>query len=133
MTHRAVVPEELEHYYRDWHMSPGLVCGDFIFMTGVTGTDSKGNVADDPETQIRSAFHKVGLILEKAGLTYGALVEFTSYHVGLRDHLDLFKRIRAEFIVEPYPAWTAIEVSGFATEGVIVEIKAIASRQSRTH
>ena len=66
--------------------------------------------------------------LQEAGTDFSHLVEMTTYHVGLREHVELFKSIRAEFVSEPYPAWTAIEVSGFITEGAIVEIRVIARR-----
>ncbi|WP_299814319.1 RidA family protein [uncultured Roseibium sp.] len=131
MKMHAVVPEELKPYYTDWKMSPGLACGDFIFLTGFTGAEPNGDLPKDPETQIRNAFRKVGLVLAKDGLSYGALVDMTSYHVGLRSHLEMFKAIRAEFVEEPYPAWTAIEVNGFVREGAIVEIKAVACRSPK--
>ncbi|POF29009.1 RidA family protein [Roseibium marinum] len=131
MKRHAVVPEELKPCYTDWRMSPGLACGDFVFLTGFTGEEPNGDLPEDPETQIRNAFRKVGLVLAKAGLSYGALVDMTSYHVGLRTHLETFKTIRAEFVEEPYPAWTAIEVNGFVREGAIVEIKAVASRSPK--
>ena len=38
----------------------------------------------------------------------------------------LIKRIKDEFISEPYPAWTAIGVTELITEGTLVEIRAIA-------
>lgn len=57
---------------------------------------------------------------------FGNLVEMTSYHIGLRDHLELFKSIRSEYVQEPCPAWTAIDVAGFVREGAIVEIRVIA-------
>ncbi|MHA7773169.1 RidA family protein [Roseibium sp. M-1] len=128
MKKHAIVPEELASFYKDWKMSPGLACGDFLFLTGFTGADAAGNLPADPEMQMRNAFRKVGLVLAKAGLDYGALVEMTTYHVGLRDHLELFKKVRADFVEEPYPAWTAVEVAGFVREGAIIEIKAVASR-----
>jgi enamine deaminase RidA (YjgF/YER057c/UK114 family) len=68
------------------------------------------------------------MVLEEAGLNFSAIVEMTSYHVGLRDHVASFKRVRDEFVEEPYPAWTAIEVAGFVREGAIVELRAIAKR-----
>ncbi|WP_415717205.1 RidA family protein [Roseibium sp.] len=128
MKDRAIIPDELKGFYSDWKMSPGLACSDFLFFSGFTGADAEGNLSSNPEEQIRMAFRKVGLVLAKAGLSYNALVEMTTYHAGLRDHLELFKRIRAEHVVEPYPAWTAIEVSGFVREGAIIEIKAVANR-----
>jgi len=126
MDKTAIVPEELGSYYEDWKMSPGLACGDFLFLTGFTGADADGTLSSDPERQMHNAFRKIGLVLEEAGLDYGALVEMTSYHVGLRDHLSLFKSVRADYVREPYPAWTAIEVAGYVREGAIIEIRAIA-------
>lgn len=32
-------------------------------------------------------------------------------------------------VTEPCPAWTAIEVAGFASDGVVVELRVIARRQ----
>ena len=46
----------------------------------------------------------------------------TTYHVGLRDHLDDFVKVKDEFIAEPYPAWSAIGVSELITAGTLVEI-----------
>lgn len=83
-------------------------------------------MSNDPMEQIRQAFHKVNLVLEAGGMSFADIVEMTTYHVGLRAHLDLFKAIRAEYVQEPYPAWTAIEVSGFVRENAIVEIRVIA-------
>ncbi len=78
---------------------------------------------------MRNAFEKMGLVLRKADLDFSSVVEMTTYHVGLRDHLDLFKAVRSDYVREPFPAWTAIEVTGFVREGAIVEIRAIARQQ----
>ena len=107
-------------------MAPGHLSGDHIFLTGFTGTDPDGTLSEDAETQMRQAFDTIGYVLEDAGLGFGALVEMTTYHVGLKDHVELFKRVRADYVVEPYPAWTAIEVAGFISDGAIIEIRAIA-------
>lgn len=126
MKRRAIVPKELKSYYDDWRMSPGHLSGEHVFLTGFTGADAHGNLPHDPEAQMRNAFEKVGFVLREANLGFEALVEMTTYHVGLRDHLELFKSIRAEFVKEPYPAWTAIEVAGFVREEAVIEIRAIA-------
>lgn len=54
------------------------------------------------------------------------IVEMTTYHVGLKDHFEDFKRIKDEFIKEIYPAWTAIGISELAVEGALIEIRVIA-------
>ena len=129
MTAKPIVPAELQSYYDDWRMSPGLLVDGFLFLTGFTGAGSDGTLSEDPETQMRNAFDKMGLVLRKANLDFNSIVEMTTYHVGLRDHLDLFKAVRSDYVREPFPAWTAIEVAGFVREGAIVEIRAIARQQ----
>lgn len=126
MKRQSIVPNELQAFYDDWKMSPGHLSGDHVFLSGFTGASADGNLSDDPETQMRNAFEKIGYVLREANLDFSALVEMTTYHVGLREHLELFKSIRADYVEEPYPAWTAIEVAGFVREGAVIEIRAIA-------
>lgn len=128
MAGTPIIPLEMKSYYEDWRMSPGLESHGFVFLTGMTGVAPDGSLSSDTAGQIREAFSQIGRVLEEGGLVFRDVVEMTSYHVGLRDHLELFKAIRAEFVEEPYPAWTAIEVAGFATEGVVIEIRVIARR-----
>ena len=116
------------HYPNDWHLSPVLDTGDFVFFSGVTGTRADGTVASDPETQIRDTFGFIKSNLEVAGLTFDDVVEMTTYHVDLRRHLPAFVRVKDEHIAEPYPAWTAIGVTELITEGTIIEIRVIARR-----
>ncbi|WP_434052282.1 MAG: RidA family protein [Roseibium sp.] len=129
MERTAVIPRDMQTYYDDWNMSPGLACGDFVFLTGFTGADPSGSMSTDPEAQMRNAFGKVEQVLAEADLDFSAVVEMTTYHVGLREHLQLFKDVRSEFVRPPYPAWTAIEVAGFVHEDAIVEVRVIASRK----
>ena len=130
MAKRAIVPPEFRAAAEQLKMSPAIVSGDHVFLTGVTGSDARGHMPGDPETQIRNTFEKIGLVLRAGGLTFRSVVEMTTYHVGLRDHFDLFDAIRLECFSEPYPAWTAVEVAGLRREGAIVEIRVIASNDS---
>lgn len=129
MKREAIIPKELQAFHDDWKASPGHLSGDHVFLTGFTGANADGSVSPDPETQIRTAFAKIGYVLREADLDFGALVEMTTYHVGLKSHIELFKSVRGEYVQEPYPAWTAIEVAGFVREGAIVEIRAIARKK----
>jgi enamine deaminase RidA (YjgF/YER057c/UK114 family) len=70
----------------------------------------------------------VYLILVQAGIEACNIVEITTYHVGLKQHLGAFVKAKDEFIAEPYPAWTAIGVSELLTDGALGEIRAIAKR-----
>jgi enamine deaminase RidA (YjgF/YER057c/UK114 family) len=67
--------------------------------------------------------------LTEVGLTLSDVVEMTTYHVGLKEQLEVFKQIKDEFINEPYPAWTAIGVSELAVDGALIEIRVIAKEK----
>lgn len=109
-------------------MAPASEVGDFLFLTGFNGMGLDGVVSSSPTQQIETAFEQVFAVLEEAGLDANNIVEVTSYHVGLKEHLEDFKDIWASKMIEPYPAWTAIEVAGFASDHVIVELRIIAHR-----
>ncbi|WP_299502279.1 Rid family hydrolase [uncultured Roseobacter sp.] len=126
----ALIPPAMAALERDWQMSPGLVSNGHVFLTGFNGCPLEGAPSPDPETQITTAFDMVEMVLAEAGLSFADVVEMTSFHVGLADYLSLFRRLRAERISRPYPAWTALEVAGFATPGVIVELKVVARLKS---
>jgi enamine deaminase RidA (YjgF/YER057c/UK114 family) len=85
-------------------------------------------VSNDPGTQFRDAFGFLRENLEAAGLSFGNVVDLTSYHVDLRRHANTFIKIKDEFIFEPYPAWTAIGVSELWFPNVLVELHIIAKR-----
>lgn len=125
---KAIVPPGMEGYVRDWQMSPGLQAGEFVFLTGMTGAGPDGTIDTDPEAQIRLAFQRVEAVLHEGGLSFGDVVEMTSYHVGIASHIDVFRAIRAAYLAEPFPAWTAIEVAGFVTPGTICELRIVARK-----
>jgi enamine deaminase RidA (YjgF/YER057c/UK114 family) len=127
MTKKAIYARGSRASAEQIKISPGLISGNHVFLTGMTGSSPDGSMPQDAEQQIRHAFDKIGAILQAAGLTHAAIVEMTSYHIGLRAHFDLFNTIRSEYVQEPYPAWTAVEVAGLRREGAIVEIRVIAA------
>jgi enamine deaminase RidA (YjgF/YER057c/UK114 family) len=120
---------EFVHYPEEWHFSPVLMSGDFAFLSGQTGTRPDGTVASDPEQQFRDAFGFLKANLSPAGLSFDDVVEMTTYHVDLRQHLALFVKVKDAYIGAPYPAWTAVGVIELITEGTLVEIRVIARRR----
>ena len=126
---RTLTTPEFANYPDDWHFSPVLDTGDFLFFSGVTGTRADLSVAADAETQFRDAFGFLKANLAVAELTFDDVVEMTTYHVDLRRHLGAFIKVKDEFVGPPYPAWTAIGITELITEGTLVEIRAIARRR----
>jgi len=109
-------------------MAPGSAVDGFVFLTGFNGAGLDGALSPDAATQINTAFDQVFSVLSEGAMDARHVVEVTSYHIGLKDHLETFKAIWAERMCEPYPAWTAIEVAGFASEGVVVELRVVAHK-----
>ena len=130
LTIRAIIPPEFRAVADQVKMSPAIVSGNHVFLTGVTGVDHlNGTMPEVPGDQFRNAFETIGSILRAGGLTFRSIVEMTTYHVGLREHFGTFDAIRLEYLGDPYPAWTAVEVAGLRREGAVVEIRIVASTE----
>lgn len=127
MSKRAIVPAEVRAAAERLRMSPAILANGFLFLTGVTGGGPDGSMPAEAEAQVRNCFRKIGLVLGEAGLDFNSIVEMTSYHVGLREHFDVFDAVRLEHLGEPYAAWTAVEVAGLRRPGAVVEIRVVAS------
>ena len=56
------------------------------------------------------------------------VIEMTTFHVGLQQHLETFLGVKDRYLNEPYPAWTAIGISELAVAGGLVEIRVTARR-----
>ncbi|MEO0363209.1 MAG: Rid family hydrolase [Pseudomonadota bacterium] len=123
---RAVTPPAYAETATALAMSPGILSGGFVFLNGVTGSGPDGAMPENAETQFEAIFDKVAGVLAEAGLPLDALVETTTYHVGLRGHFDLFDAVRRRRLSAPYPAWTAVEVAGLRREGALIEMRGIA-------
>ena len=128
MTRRALYPVGGSRATADLiKLSPGIISGNHVFVTGMTGSGPDGAMPENLEIQFRQAFEKIGAILQEAGLGFDSIVEMTTYHVGLRDHSDTFCAVRSNYVSDPFPAWTAVEVAGLRREGAVVEIRVVAS------
>lgn len=133
MRKQVLMPPQLRATAEALNMSPGIVSGGHVFLTGATASDEAGAMPEDPATQFRAVFAKVETVLRSGGLRLDNIVEMTTYHIGLREHFDLFDAIRLEHFKAPYPAWTAVEVAGLRREGALVEMRVIAAQGRGVH
>lgn len=100
--------------------------GNLLFCAGQIGVEADGTVPGDPRRQFELAFQALRRVLESEGATARQIVDLTTFHVGLYDHLELFVDEKARFLSGARPAWTAIEVVRVGYPETLVEIKAIA-------
>lgn len=126
MPPRAIIPAAFAEAAAALHLSPGVLSAGHLFLSGATGAVGTW-MPDDPEAQFRNAFDKIGMVLKAGGLDFGAVVEMTTFHLGLRDHFDLFDAVRQDYLSDPWPAWTAVEVAALRRPGAVVEIRVVAA------
>ncbi len=126
MSIEIVVPEFGQAAYDNFHFSQAVRSGGLLFCSGQIGTNQDRSVPDSAEDEFRNAWRAVGEVLKAAGLGFEDIVEYTSYHVGLNEHIRAFMKTRDEVLSEPWPAWTAIGITELAVRGARVEIRVIA-------
>lgn len=124
----TIVPESDKSLYNNFHFAPAVRSGNLVICSGVIGSGGDGKVPEAAADEFRLAWQGVGQVLEEAGLNYSNIVEYTTFHVGLNDHLADFMKARDEVLSEPWPAWTAIGVTELAVRGGRVEIRVIAEK-----
>jgi enamine deaminase RidA (YjgF/YER057c/UK114 family) len=93
-----------------------------LFISGQGPEDVKL----DMETQIRQTFDRIGILLKAGGATFANVVIIRSYWVHLTRDLPIFRKVRREYLVEPYPASTAVGTTELAIPGLELEIEAVA-------
>jgi enamine deaminase RidA (YjgF/YER057c/UK114 family) len=122
----TVVSESGKSAYKNFHFAQAVRSNGFLICSGQIGTNPDHSVPDSAEDEFRNAWQSVGAVLKEAGLGFEDIVEYTSYHVGLNEHIRAFMKARDEVLSEPWPAWTAIGITELAVPGARVEIRIIA-------
>jgi len=96
--------------------------GQLLFISGQGPED----VTADMETQVRQTFDRIGLLLEAAGGSFANVVILRSYWVHLLRDLAIYRKVRKDYLVKPYPASTAVGTPELAIPGLELEIEAVA-------
>lgn len=107
--------------------SQAIVEGGMVYVSGQGPVDLKTDeiVSDDPKEQTARTLQNVGAILEAAGSSLDDVVRTAVYLTDMDDY-DAVNRIYEDFMSEPYPARTAVEVSRLPID-IAVELDVIAS------
>jgi enamine deaminase RidA (YjgF/YER057c/UK114 family) len=127
----VIVPKGMEMAYDGFHFAPALKTGRWLRCSGQLGTDEKFAAIPEPEAQFAQAFENVKRVLAAAKLDFSDVVEMTTFHVGLQQHLGTFIAVKDRYLAAPYPAWTAIGIVELAVPGALVEIRVTARLRDR--
>ncbi len=127
MKQSAVVnPASMQGLYDNFHFAAAARSNDLLLCSGQLGVGPDGRIVAEPAAQFAAAFEGVRAVLAEAGLGFGDVLEITTFHVGLREHLATFMQAKDAVMPAPFSAWTAIGVSELAFPGALVEIRATA-------
>jgi 2-aminomuconate deaminase len=113
--------------------------GNLLFLSGVgprkrgskeipgVTLDREGNIVDyDIETQCKSVFENVRLILEASGSSWHNLVDVTVFLTNMKKDFPTYNKIYADHFRENQPCRTTVEVTALPTP-IAIELKCIAT------
>ncbi len=118
-------PPGTEQIYKSMQFSQAVKSGNTIYVSGQVGVDENFMPGSGIEEQANLAFLNLKNVLAEAGATLEDIVELVTYHTSMKDIMD-FSKVKAEFIPEDYPAWTAVGVTELVMPNLLVEIRATA-------
>jgi len=113
--------------------------GDLLFLSGVgprardsakipgVELDAEGNILSyDIETQCRSVFENVRLILEDVGSSWEKMVDVTVFLTNMKADFAAYNRLYAEYFADVQPCRTTVEINSLPTP-IAIELKVIAT------
>ena len=109
--------------------APAVKVGSTLFCAGQVGRAADLEVITDPEAQFLACWENLRVVLEAAGCTFEDVVDMTTYHVQMSQHISVFRDVKNRVFPRGTCAWTAIGVSELAHPGLLVEIKCVAVQQ----
>jgi enamine deaminase RidA (YjgF/YER057c/UK114 family) len=104
--------------------TPGILAEGqrLVFISGQGPSDYNAPM----EVQFRQTFERIKIILEQAGGSMRNLVILRAYFVRFSRDLAVYRKVRKEYLVKPYPASTAVGVTELAPAGNQIEIEGVA-------
>lgn len=127
MAKRAINPDRLPAPVGPYSNVIATPAGRMVFCAGQVALDRDGKVVGkgDIVAQTRQVMENLKLGLEAAGASFADVVKITNYITDVELFSEMAS-VRREYLVEPYPASTLIEVQALLFPELLIEIEAIA-------
>lgn len=114
-------------WYAPYKISQAIRANGFLHVSGQAGIDERGRtVSDDFLAQGRQAFANIKRVLAQAGAGLDDVVKVGIFVTDMAANLDKVIQLREEFLSEPYPADTLLEVSSLAQPDWQIEVEVTA-------
>ncbi len=108
--------------------SQGVVIkgGNLVMIAGQVPWDAEGKlVSEDFAAQTRQVFENLKNMLSAAGATFADVIKLTIF-LKEREDFMIFKDIRAEYLIPPFPPTTLLVVKDLARAEWKLEVEVIA-------
>lgn len=121
-----IVPPSMQAIVERAGYLPAVGAGNLVFCAGQVGRSADLAIIADPRRQFEACWENLRTVLAAAGCKFEDVVEMTTFHVKLREHMSLFREVKDAIFPRGTCAWTCVGVSELAVDGLLVEIKCIA-------
>ncbi|MDP2659644.1 MAG: RidA family protein [Dehalococcoidia bacterium] len=120
ITSEKIVPAQGPH-------SNAVRSGSLLFIAGQGARDQEGKFVGpgDPVAQAEQVLKNIGALLEASGASFDNVMMLRVYVTDMRCREALGK-VRRQFMREPFPASTTIQVANLALPEQLVMMEAIA-------
>ena len=107
-------------------LSPGVIVGDFLFVSGHVSTDNSGNVVGvgDAEAQSRQVMDNIRNVVTAAGGKMEDVAKITCFLTDIANY-PAYSKVRAETWPKDPPASSTVVVAGLVRPEFLVEVEAI--------
>lgn len=127
---QIIVPDTMKLLAERAGYAPAVKVGTTLYCAGQVGRAADLQVIEDPEQQFLAAWENLRQVLAAGGCSFEDVVEMTTYHIDMNQHMPLFRQVKDSLFPRNTCAWTCIGVSELAKPGLLVEIKCIAVQRS---
>lgn len=114
-------------YDSNFPFSQGVIHGDTVYTAGQIPKDPETRevVGETIEEQTNQTFENLEAVLEEAGTSFDNVVKTTAFLTDIDDY-EGFNRVYQDWMPEPHPARSTVEVAALAID-IKVEIEMIAA------
>ncbi|WP_413736905.1 RidA family protein [Sodalis sp. RH21] len=125
-----IIPESMRQLVERAGYAPAVKVGPVLYCAGQIGRTAELEVIADAEQQFIACWENLQLVLAAGGCTFEDVVEMTTYHVNMSQHMDIFREVKNRVFPRATCAWTRIGVAELAHPGLLVEIKCVAVQRN---
>jgi reactive intermediate/imine deaminase len=127
MAKRAINPASLPPPVGPYSHAVTSPPGKLVFCAGQVALDARGEIVGvgDIVAQTRQVMENLRLALEASGATFADVVKVVNYITDV-SNFPKMAEVRREYLPEPHPVSTLVEVSALMYPELLIEIEAIA-------